>query len=110
LKSGGESKSTSTGVADDCPEANLAEVNETISTEQEETMDSLFECTNDEDGQYIDLMLNPERYTGSVCGEKIVADHAFVCQKVIEEYLPTGYGSPFTRKTASSGIPSHSPS
>jgi hypothetical protein len=27
-------------------------------------MDSLFECSNDEDGQYIDLLLNPERYTG----------------------------------------------
>ena len=49
---------------DECQEDSLADVNETISMEQEETMNSLFECTNDEDGQYIDLLLNPERYTG----------------------------------------------
>lgn len=48
----------------DCAESSLGDLNETISTEHEETMDSLFECTNDEDGQYIDLSLNPERFTG----------------------------------------------
>lgn len=42
----------------------LSKVDATISSEHEETMDSLFECSNDEDGQYIDLLLNPERYTG----------------------------------------------
>jgi hypothetical protein len=51
---------------DECQESNLDIVNETISMEHEETMDSLFECTDDEDGQYIDLSLNPERYTGKV--------------------------------------------
>lgn len=50
----------------DCSDgsSNLSEINATISSEHEETMDSLFECSNDEDGQYIDLLLNPERYTG----------------------------------------------
>ena len=53
------------GASSDCSESSaLSQVNETISSEHEETMDSLFECSNDEDGQYIDLLLNPERYTG----------------------------------------------
>lgn len=49
----------------DCHEQEkLSQINNTISYEHEQSMDSLFECTYDEDGQYIDLLLNPERYTG----------------------------------------------
>lgn len=48
----------------ECKNSDLSEVNETISSEHEETMDSLFECSDQEDGQYIDLLLNPERFTG----------------------------------------------
>ncbi|XP_053208321.1 ERO1-like protein alpha isoform X2 [Panonychus citri] len=44
----------------------LSEVDRTVSFEHIETMNSLFECYehDQEDGQYIDLSLNPERYTG----------------------------------------------
>lgn len=53
------------GASEECGQSSaLSQVDATISSEHEETMDSLFECSNDEDGQYIDLLLNPERYTG----------------------------------------------
>lgn len=45
----------------------MSKINETVSTEQVEALNSLFECydqNDQEDGQYIDLPLNPERYTG----------------------------------------------
>lgn len=55
---------------DDCPSASpakLSRVDETISSEHEETLDTLFECSGPdrEDGQYIDLKINPERFTGT---------------------------------------------
>lgn len=53
------------GSSEECGQSSaLSQVDATISSEHEETMDSLFECSNDEDGQYMDLLLNPERYTG----------------------------------------------
>ncbi|RWS08464.1 ERO1-like protein [Dinothrombium tinctorium] len=52
----------------DCPSSNneLSQIDETVSSERVEAMDHLFECYEDdqEDGQYFDLSLNPERYTG----------------------------------------------
>ncbi|RWS24313.1 ERO1-like protein [Leptotrombidium deliense] len=44
----------------------LSQIDETISSERVRTMDHLFECYEDdqEDGQYFDLSLNPERFTG----------------------------------------------
>jgi len=56
---------------EDCPQASpikLAKVEYTVSTEKEETLDTLFECYgNDlEEGQYVDLIKNPERFTGKV--------------------------------------------
>lgn len=63
-----DEKSLTTNQTDDyldCQEQEkLSQINNTISIEHEQSMDSLFECTYDEDGQYIDLLLNPERYTG----------------------------------------------
>ncbi|XP_074604194.1 endoplasmic reticulum oxidoreductin-1-like protein isoform X2 [Brevipalpus obovatus] len=53
--------------ADDCTATSrLSEVDRTISNEHVETMNTLFECYehDQDDGQYIDLLLNPERYTG----------------------------------------------
>ena len=112
----GTSKGTT---GDDCQESNLDEVNETISMEHEETMDSLFECTNDEDGQYIDLSLNPERYTGkvsvfisniyfpfiltSICF-RVCLSFVFVSPQATEVHHLTEFGSLFTKKTASSDI------
>lgn len=51
----------------ECSPQDLSEVNETISSENELNLDSLFECESeddDPDSRYIDLLLNPERYTG----------------------------------------------
>lgn len=54
---------------EDCPSSSpvkLAQVKYTISSEDEETLDSLFQCSESdlEGGEYIDLQMNPERYTG----------------------------------------------
>jgi hypothetical protein len=54
---------------EDCPSSSpekLAQVEYTISAEHEDTLDSLFQCSESdlEGGEYIDLQLNPERYTG----------------------------------------------
>ncbi|XP_015785740.1 ERO1-like protein beta [Tetranychus urticae] len=44
----------------------LSKIDETVSSAHIETMDHLFECyeRDQEEGQYIDLLLNPERFTG----------------------------------------------
>lgn len=46
---------------------NLSAINKTVASEQVDAMNALFECLehDHDDGQYIDLLLNPERYTGS---------------------------------------------
>ncbi|XP_054167028.1 ERO1-like protein alpha [Oppia nitens] len=55
--------------AEDCPansEQKLSQIDRTVSSTNIEAMNSLFDCTeNDEEGtQYYDLLLNPERFTG----------------------------------------------
>lgn len=54
----------------DCPSDSpkvLSAIDKTVSSDHVETMNSLFECSghDHEDAQYIDLLLNPERYTGN---------------------------------------------
>ncbi|KAI1285984.1 ERO1-like protein alpha [Halotydeus destructor] len=53
---------------EDCPPGSPVKLSqvEYVSSEYEDTLNSVFECSLDdmENGQYIDLLQNPERYTG----------------------------------------------